>query len=68
VINKVKVPGHKGPHPDEYHEAVFKRLIDATEGKKGKDYTEAFEKTLEVLQKEVSTKGSELNKLITKTN
>lgn len=65
-LNKVFVEGHYGPHPEEYHSAVFKRLLEATEGLKGKDYIKAFEKTLDVLAKEVSTKGTELNKLITK--
>jgi hypothetical protein len=65
-LNKVFVEGHYGPHPAEYHKAIFTRLLEATEGLKGKDYIKAFEKTLDVLGKEVSTKGTELNKLLTK--
>lgn len=67
VINKVKVAGHKGPHPPEYHEAVFQRLVEATKGLEGKEYVKAFEKTLNILKKEVSTAGSYLNKLVPKT-
>ncbi|HEX8823418.1 MAG TPA: AHH domain-containing protein, partial [Archangium sp.] len=28
--NKVRVNGHKGPHPREYHEEVYRRLNEAT--------------------------------------
>ena len=30
--NKVYVPNHKGPHPDEYHEYVYNKLKRATKG------------------------------------
>jgi hypothetical protein len=66
AINKIEVIGHKGPHPDEYHQAVFDRLQSATKGLEGAEYKKAFESTLEVLKKEVSTAGTELNKLVTK--
>ncbi|RKH61843.1 AHH domain-containing protein [Corallococcus aberystwythensis] len=29
VANKVRLDGHQGPHPREYHEAVLRRLNDA---------------------------------------
>ena len=67
TINKIFVAGHYGPHPKEYHLAVFDRLKTATAGLKGEDYINAFKSTLETLGKEVSTKGTTLNKLITKT-
>ena len=35
AANKVAVPGHKGPHPQAYHEEVFERLSTATEGLTG---------------------------------
>lgn len=31
ALNKIAVPGHKGPHPEAYHQAVFDRLSSATE-------------------------------------
>jgi RHS repeat-associated protein len=68
AINKINVPGHKGPHSDEYHQAVFDRLTLATKGLDGDSYKQAFDKTLGVLQKEVSEVGSTLNKLVTKTD
>jgi RHS repeat-associated protein len=64
-LNKVPVQGHYGPHPEKYHQAVYDRLKTATEGLSGDEYKKAFESTLETLSKEVSTKGTELNKLIT---
>jgi RHS repeat-associated protein len=67
AINKIHVPGHKGPHPDEYHDAVYQRLKSATEGLGGEQYKKAFDNTLQELQKEVTTQGSKLNKLLTKT-
>ena len=66
VINKIEVFGHKGPHPDEYHQAIFDRLQSATKGLEGAGYKKTFENTLEILKKEVSTSGTELNKLVTK--
>ncbi|MCY1076804.1 AHH domain-containing protein [Archangium sp. miwbw1] len=29
--NKVRIPGHKGPHPRAYHERIYQRLAEATE-------------------------------------
>lgn len=68
AINKIRVLGHKGPHPDEYHEAVFNRLKESTEGLEGQSYKDAFDKTLDALGKEASTEGTNLNKLLTKTD
>ncbi|RFZ92853.1 hypothetical protein D0C36_15795 [Mucilaginibacter conchicola] len=65
AINKVKVLGHRGPHPDEYHKEIYNRLIDAVEGLKGEKYLKAFEATLNQLSEEVSKQGTRLNKLIT---
>ncbi len=65
AINKVFVKGHKGPHPDEYHQYVYDQILEATEGLKGKAYKEAFDKTLNRLSEEVSTIGSYANKLLT---
>lgn len=30
--NKVRIPGHKGPHPEAYHKEVFRRLGRAVKG------------------------------------
>jgi hypothetical protein len=65
--NVVDVPGHKGPHPQEYHEAVYERLWDATRTCRTvvacrKSLTAA----LKELAEEVTTKGTRLHRLITK--
>jgi len=65
--NVVDVPGHKGPHPQEYHEAVYERLWDATRTCRTvvacrKSLTAA----LKELAEEVTTKGTRLHKLVTK--
>lgn len=66
ALNMVFVKGHYGPHPPEYHQAVFDRINNATKGLTGKQYKEVFEKTLKQLGKEAAEEGSDLNKLISK--
>lgn len=65
AINKVYVPGHRGPHPEKYHQYIYDALVNATKGLSGSAYKKAFEKTLGRLAKEAQTKGSALNKLLT---
>ncbi|MFP2925014.1 AHH domain-containing protein [Pyxidicoccus sp. 3LG] len=64
--NIVDVPNHKGPHPKEYHQEVFDRLNAATAGCRS---VEACRKALTVelqkLAKEVTTKGTDLHRLVT---
>jgi len=67
-VNIVRVKGHKGPHPQEYHEAIFQRLSDATEGcRTMQQCREALTAELSRLGKEIATPGTELNKLVTGT-
>jgi RHS repeat-associated protein len=67
VLNKVQVAGHAGPHPEAYHQAVFDRLVKATEGLSGEAYTKAFQAELTAIGQEAKTSGTLLNQLITKT-
>jgi RHS repeat-associated protein len=64
--NRVRIPGHKGPHPEAYHEAVFQRLSNATEGLSGEAYGRAFRSELGAIRTEAATAGSTLNTLLTK--
>jgi len=48
--NKIRVTGHRGPHPESYHEAVFQRLANATEGLSGEAYSIVFKAELESSQ------------------
>ncbi len=66
--NIVDVPGHKGPHPQEYHEAVFERLRYATQRCRTVNACrEALTAELTVLAREVTTVGTKLNKLVTRS-
>ncbi|WNG27750.1 hypothetical protein F0U62_29765 [Cystobacter fuscus] len=66
--NKVRIPGHKGPHPKEYHERVFRQLRDAVKHcETTAQCREALTRELYKLAEELRTLGSELNKLVTRT-
>ena len=65
--NKVRVRGHVGPHPQEYHEEVLDRLRDAIKGCRSmQQCSEALTAELERLAKQISTEGTSLNKLVTR--
>ncbi len=67
VENIVPIRGHKGPHPEQYHRIVFRRLDDATLGCRGITECQAVLKSaLERLAREIKTPGTELNLLVTK--
>jgi len=67
-VNKVRVPGHKGPHPKAYHDRVYRQLMDAVEDcETTAQCREALTRELGKLAKELLTAGSELNRLVTRT-
>ncbi|WP_218920841.1 AHH domain-containing protein [Melittangium boletus] len=69
AANKVRVPGHKGPHPQEYHEEVFRRLRDATlECRSIQQCRKALTSELQRLGQRISTPGTRLNKLVTRSS
>jgi hypothetical protein len=64
--NIVDVPGHKGPHPKEYHQAVFERLRDATRTcRTVVECRKSLTAALKELAEEVTTKGTRLHRLLT---
>jgi len=64
--NIVSVQGHKGPHPQEYHELVFRRLDSATARCRSMDECrKVLTKALERLAKEAVTKGTDINRFLT---
>jgi transposase len=68
AANKVRVKGHKGPHPEAYHREVFKRLNEAMEGCSSlQQCRESLTNALRKLAVEISTPGTKLNKLVTRT-
>ncbi|WNG25659.1 hypothetical protein F0U62_17780 [Cystobacter fuscus] len=67
AANKVRVPHHKGPHPQAYHEEVFRRLRDATlECRSIQECRVALTSELQRLGRQISTPGTRLNKLVTR--
>jgi hypothetical protein len=65
--NIVYLRDHKGPHPEEYHQELFKRLTEALRA--CRPSAECRAKLVEALDKiagEVCTPGSKLNKLATR--
>jgi hypothetical protein len=65
VENKISIPGHYGPHPEAYHNEVFRRLDTATTGLSGEAFEKAFRAELNAIGTEAATAGSYLNKLLT---
>ncbi|MFP2928308.1 AHH domain-containing protein [Pyxidicoccus sp. 3LG] len=64
--NIVPVEGHKGPHPQKYHELVFRRLDSATARCRSVDECrKLLTKALQQLAKEAVTKGTDINRLLT---
>ncbi|WP_163786574.1 AHH domain-containing protein [Myxococcus vastator] len=68
AANQVRVPGHKGPHPREYHEEVYERLDEATSTCKSINRCrEVLTRILGMLAREISKQGTKLNRLVTRT-
>lgn len=64
--NRVFIEGHKGPHPQAYHEAVFRRLNNALEDCTSRQQCrESLVRELKQLSQELTKAGSPLNKLLT---
>jgi len=67
--NKVRVRGHIGPHPQEYHEEVYRRLDEATTGCRTlQRCRQALEAELRALAEEISTPDTWLNRLVTRNS
>lgn len=65
--NVVPLKGHKGPHPEEYHREVYRRLELAMRGCRNVAQCKAaLEQELRALSGEISTQGSFLNTLLTR--
>ncbi|AFE05158.1 putative lipoprotein [Corallococcus coralloides DSM 2259] len=63
--NVVEVPGHRGPHPQRYHQRVYDRLEQATRGCRSVEQCrEALVAELRKLAQEATTHGSGLHKLL----
>ncbi len=66
--NKIRIPGHQGPHPQAYHEEVFERLNAATLECRGtRQCQEALVAELRALAVELHSEGSRLHTLVTRS-
>jgi hypothetical protein len=64
--NKMPLPRHYGPHPEQYHEIVFKDLDGATATCRNVvECREALTGALKKLARQIATPGTELNQLVT---
>jgi len=66
--NRIYLQGHKGPHPEEYHQEVYKKLSRALQGCTSVPRCRhKLLESLRALAQEVCTPGSHLNLLLTKS-
>ncbi|MBU8897190.1 hypothetical protein DRW03_17685 [Corallococcus sp. H22C18031201] len=67
VANKVRIDGHKGPHPEEYHEKVVLRLEQAVSRCRSTETCRSsLMNELAKIANDLLTRGSELRSLIVK--
>jgi len=67
TANQVRIRGHKGPHPREYHEEVLRRIRLATQGCRDAGQCRAsLVDELAKIARDLTTAGTKLRKLITK--
>jgi hypothetical protein len=65
--NVVPIKGHKGPHPERYHQIVHDELRVATNDCRSMlECREALTGALKKLAKAIATPGTELNQLVTR--
>jgi hypothetical protein len=65
--NRIYLAGHHGPHPEEYHRAVYRKLDAALEG--CPTVTQCRQRLVDALKQiadEVCTPGSRLHRLVAK--
>ncbi|HEX8698494.1 MAG TPA: AHH domain-containing protein, partial [Myxococcaceae bacterium] len=66
--NLVRVRGHQGPHPEEYHREVLRRLNDATRRCRSlQQCRDSLVRELQLLAQQITKEGSDLNILVTKS-
>nr|WP_224240403.1 AHH domain-containing protein [Hyalangium gracile] len=64
--NIVPIEGHKGPHPEQYHRAIYERLSKAMgDCRTAAECKAVLTRELADLATEIATPGTELNHLVT---
>lgn len=66
-VNKVRIRGHAGPHPEAYHQKVYDRVWDVTRRCNTEaSCRRALTRELRQIAKELVTPGSDLRRLLIK--
>jgi len=64
--NIVPIQGHKGPHPQRYHDIVYRRLREALgDCSSIAECRARLLPALDELARKIATPGTELNRLVT---
>ncbi|WNG32126.1 hypothetical protein F0U62_48230 [Cystobacter fuscus] len=64
--NQVRIKGHQGPHPREYHEEVFRRIEQSMRAcRNPQECRAALVDELAKIARDLTTEGTRLRKLIT---
>ncbi|NMO16616.1 hypothetical protein HPC49_21620 [Pyxidicoccus fallax] len=67
--NLVRIKGHQGPHPREYHEEVLRRITEAMKGCRGPEMCRVkLVDELSRIAHELTTAGTRLREIITKNS
>ncbi|MFY2561030.1 AHH domain-containing protein [Corallococcus terminator] len=65
--NIVEIVGHKGPHSEQYHSFIYRRLLQGLgECRKVAECRKALTDELRILAKEAQTRGTEVYRLLMK--
>jgi hypothetical protein len=65
--NQIRIKGHEGPHPREYHQEVYKRIQKVMRGCRGTTQCRtALVGELTLIAQDLTTVGNKLWKLVTK--
>ncbi|WP_224361184.1 AHH domain-containing protein [Hyalangium versicolor] len=68
LTNELPISGHRGPHPQQYHEMVYQTLRRATANCRSvADCRLRLTSALRELASQIATPGTKLNRLVTRT-
>jgi hypothetical protein len=64
--NLIRIRGHSGPHPEAYHQEVFRRVLRVTARCTTKESCrQALTRELQAIARELTARGSKLRRLLT---
>ncbi len=63
-INRIRIRGHKGPHPERYHQIIHDRLSGAVKGTSGAQFKAALEAEMHKIRNELLDESSVLDYLL----